>query len=38
MALSAHKTARIYRNYAKRTEERALGATLRRYAHRLKAG
>jgi hypothetical protein len=34
MALSMHKTARIYRNYSKRTQSRAVGATLRRLAHR----
>lgn len=34
MALSMHKTARIFAGYAKRTQERALGATLKRIAHR----
>jgi hypothetical protein len=34
-ALSAHKSQQAYEGYAKRTMERALSATRKRYAHRL---
>jgi hypothetical protein len=34
-ALSAHKSQQAYERYAKRTMERALSATRKRYAHRL---
>jgi len=34
-ALSGHRTQRAYEGYAKRTLERALPATRKRYAHRL---
>jgi hypothetical protein len=34
-ALSGHRTQRAYQGYAKRTLERALPATRKRYAHRL---
>ena len=34
-ALSGHKTAQVYRGYAKETLERALSATRKRHAHRL---
>ena len=34
-ALSGHRTRRAYEGYAKRTLERALPATRRRYAHAL---
>jgi hypothetical protein len=34
-ALSAHKSQQPYERYAKRTMERALSATRKRYAHRL---
>ena len=34
-ALSGHRTQRAYAGYAKRTLERALPATRKRYAHRL---
>ena len=34
-ALSGHRTQRAYTGYAKRTLERALPATRKRYAHRL---
>lgn len=34
MALSMHKTARMFAGYAKRTQQRAMGATLKRIAHR----
>lgn len=37
-ALSAHKTQQAYQGYAKRTMERALAATRKRYAHRLANG
>lgn len=35
MALSAHKQAKVYHNYAKRTQARALGASRKRRAFRL---
>jgi integrase len=38
MALSAHRTPRAYRGYAKRTEKRILAATRRRIAHRRANG
>ena len=38
MALSAHKTPRAYRGYAKRTEKRVLAATRRWIAHRRANG
>lgn len=38
MALSAHKQAKIYHNYAKRTQARALGASRKRRAFRLAGG
>jgi hypothetical protein len=34
-ALSGHRTQRAYQGYAKRSLERALPATRKRYAHRL---
>ena len=34
-ALSGHRTQRAYEGYAKRTLDRALPATRKRYAHRL---
>jgi hypothetical protein len=34
-ALSGHRTQRSYQGYAKRSLERALPATRKRYAHRL---
>ena len=34
-ALSGHKTAQVYRGYAKETFDRALSATRKRHAHRL---
>ncbi|WP_186415367.1 hypothetical protein [Pannonibacter sp. P2PFMT1] len=37
-ALSAHKTGTNYRRYAKLTDERVRGATLKRRAHRLGQG
>ena len=38
MALSAHKQAKVYHNYAKRTQVRALGASRKRRAFRLTSG
>jgi hypothetical protein len=38
MALSAHRTPRAYRGYAKLTQERVLDATRRRIAHRRANG
>lgn len=35
MALSAHKQAKVYHNYAKRTHARSLGASRKRRAFRL---
>jgi hypothetical protein len=35
-ALSAHKSQQAYEGYAKRTLERALSATRKRHAHRLR--
>jgi integrase len=37
-ALSAHKTGTNYRRYAKLTDQRVMGATLKRHAHRLGQG
>jgi hypothetical protein len=34
-ALSAHKSHQAYQGYAKRTMERAMAATRKRFAHRL---
>ena len=34
-ALSGHKTAQVYRGYAKETLDRAMAATRKRHAHRL---